>query len=135
MLLAFPNLSGILSTANVAIQFPDNVFVFVVLYWLAHPLNIFFIFALNFEGVVVLGQFYKSHRQLGRIWHILWLYELLDLMNRGKLRIDFLTPFDFTLLCFRTLESVDLAAIQPSNDACQSEEEDDCLTPSSKDDA
>lgn len=46
---------------------------------------------------------------------------------------DFLTPFDFTLLCFRALGSVDLAAIQPSNDTCQSEDEDDCLTPSSKD--
>nr|XP_048286033.1 protection of telomeres protein 1-like [Myodes glareolus]XP_048286034.1 protection of telomeres protein 1-like [Myodes glareolus]XP_048286035.1 protection of telomeres protein 1-like [Myodes glareolus]XP_048286036.1 protection of telomeres protein 1-like [Myodes glareolus]XP_048286037.1 protection of telomeres protein 1-like [Myodes glareolus] len=30
----------------------------------------------------------------------------------------------------RTLESVDLAAIQLSNDTCQSEEEDNCLTPS-----
>ncbi|XP_049987239.1 protection of telomeres protein 1-like isoform X3 [Alexandromys fortis] len=33
----------------------------------------------------------------------------------------------------RALESVDLAAIQPSNDTWQSEDEDDCLTPSSKD--
>ncbi|XP_057627858.1 protection of telomeres protein 1-like isoform X1 [Chionomys nivalis] len=30
----------------------------------------------------------------------------------------------------RALESVDLAAIQPSNDTCQSEDEDDCLTSS-----
>ncbi|XP_049987232.1 protection of telomeres protein 1-like isoform X1 [Alexandromys fortis] len=35
----------------------------------------------------------------------------------------------------RALESVDLAAIQPSNDTWQSEDEDDCLTPSSKDDS
>ncbi|KAH0503890.1 Protection of telomeres protein 1 [Microtus ochrogaster] len=33
----------------------------------------------------------------------------------------------------RALESVDLAAIQPSNDTCQSEDEDDCLTPSHSD--
>ncbi|CAH6780119.1 Pot1b [Phodopus roborovskii] len=31
----------------------------------------------------------------------------------------------------RALESVDLAAIQPSSDACQSKNEDNCLTPSS----
>ncbi|XP_075831789.1 protection of telomeres protein 1-like isoform X2 [Microtus pennsylvanicus] len=33
----------------------------------------------------------------------------------------------------RALESVDLAAIQPSNDTCQSEDEDNCLTPSHSD--